>query len=197
MNIPTFLTWSRIALIPVLLTVLYLPASVAPASVTQTVAASIFVICALTDWLDGHLARVLKQQTAFGAFLDPVADKLLVSSVLIALVHLGRIHALAAIIIIGREVGISALREWMSSAGRSSRVAVASIGKWKTAAQLVAIPFLLIEFEIAHGIGTLDVGALILWCAVLLAVASMVHYIRESLLPIDQALRSRPVRSRN
>jgi cardiolipin synthase (CMP-forming) len=183
MNIPTLLTWARIGLIPVLLIVLYLPGWLASQASAQAFAAGIFVLCAVTDWLDGHLARVLRQQTAFGAFLDPVADKLLVCSVLVALVHLGRIHAFAAIVIIGREVAVSALREWMAAAGRSASVSVAAIGKWKTTIQLAAIPFLLIDAQLATGLRTVDIGGPLLWCAVVLTVASMVHYLLASRAP--------------
>jgi cardiolipin synthase len=180
MNLPTFLTWSRIALIPVLVGTLYLPEGVITARFAQLVAAGIFVACGVTDWLDGYLARAMKLQTQFGAFLDPVADKLLVCATLIVLVHIGRLHSIIAIIIIGREIAVSALREWMAQVGRSKSVAVASIGKIKTVCQMASIPFLLCDFKLFAGITTVTIGTPLIAVAAVLTVWSMVYYIRAA-----------------
>ena len=143
-NIPIFLTWMRVLLIPVFTLLFFLPKGwIAPETVNWT-AAIIFALAAVTDWFDGFLARLWKQTSDFGAFLDPVADKLMVATALLLLVSLGRTYVIFAIIIIGREITISALREWMAQMGRRSSVAVATIGKFKTAAQMVAIFLLLL-----------------------------------------------------
>jgi cardiolipin synthase len=140
-TIPTLLTWARIVAIPLIVGVFYLPI----AWVIETrnlIATVLFVVTALTDWLDGYLARRLNQTSAFGAFLDPVADKFLVCAALLVLVHLDRCNALLALVIIGREIAISSLREWMAQIGASKSVAVHMLGKWKTVMQMIAIPFL-------------------------------------------------------
>ena len=141
-TIPTLMTWTRIVAIPLIVGIFYLPLDVAAQNQIATV---MFVIFALTDWLDGYLARKLNQTSAFGAFLDPVADKFLVCACLLVLVHLGRTDVFVALIIIGREIAISALREWMAQIGASRSVAVHMIGKVKTTVQMVAIPFLLFD----------------------------------------------------
>ncbi len=142
MNIPNLLTWSRVLAIPLLVLVHFLPWERPTINLVATI---IFVAAAITDWLDGWLARRLGQTSAFGAFLDPVADKLIVCSALVLLVQLDRVDALIALIIIGREITVSALREWMATMGERASVAVHSIGKFKTAAQLVAVPMLLYD----------------------------------------------------
>ncbi len=141
-TIPTLLTWARIIAIPLIVGVFYLPLDAATRNLIATV---LFVVFALTDWLDGWLARKLNQTSSFGAFLDPVADKFLVCASLLVLVQLDRVDALVALIIIGREIAISALREWMAQIGASRSVAVHMLGKLKTVAQMVAIPFLLYD----------------------------------------------------
>ena len=151
-NLPIFLTWLRIVLIPLIVGVFYLPESVLSLGLQNSVACAIFVLAALTDWFDGYLARRLNQTSAFGAFLDPVADKLMVTASLLVLVHLARLDAAIALVIVGREITISALREWMAQIGASKSVAVNSLGKIKTVCQMVAIPMLLFY-------GKLDVGA--------------------------------------
>src|SRR5690606_10908162 len=143
LNIPNALTWARIALIPIFVGVFYLPDNWMPVASKNLVATGIFIAAAVTDWFDGYLARALGQTSAFGAFLDPVADKLMVAAALILLVQLARVDALIAVVIIGREITISALREWMARVGQSASVAVAYVGKLKTTAQMVAIPLLL------------------------------------------------------
>ena len=143
------------------------------------VATVMFVFFALTDWLDGWLARKLNQTSAFGAFLDPVADKLMVAAALVMLVQLNRADAMLAFIIIGREIAISALREWMAKIGAAKSVAVSLIGKLKTIAQMTAIPMLLWNTPIGllniHLLGTWS-----LWIAALLTLWSMVYYLRKA-----------------
>ena len=154
-NLPTLLTWARIVAIPLIVGVFYLHLE----PVTQNIlGTALFIIVALTDWADGYLARRLKQTSSFGAFLDPVADKFLVCAALLVLVHLHRLHALVALIIIGREIAISALREWMAQIGASRSVAVHMLGKVKTVVQMVAIPFLLYYDMLFGVIDTATVG---------------------------------------
>lgn len=175
-NVPTLLTWARIILIPVVVGVYYAGLPRAEANLIATTA---FVLAAVTDWFDGWLARKLGQTSAFGAFLDPVADKLMVAAALVVLVQLGRLDAVLAFIIIGREITISALREWMATIGAQRSVAVSFIGKLKTTAQLSAIPLLLFD----DAIGPLDVrrlGMVLIWLAALLTIWSMVYYMRKA-----------------
>jgi CDP-diacylglycerol--glycerol-3-phosphate 3-phosphatidyltransferase len=136
---------------------------------------------AATDWLDGFLARKLNQTSAFGAFLDPVADKILVCATLLALVHLGRANVFVALIIIGREITISALREWMALIGASKSVAVHMLGKLKTAVQMVAMPLLLFNGTLFGVIDTHTWGTLLIWVAAVLTVWSMVYYLQKAL----------------
>ena len=147
-NIPNLITWLRILLIPVFVTVFYLSDNTLSAHLKNLLSMSVFILASLTDWLDGYLARKLNQNSAFGAFLDPVADKLMVAAALIVLVELGRANAIIAFIIIGREITISALREWMAQLGESKSVAVSMIGKIKTTFQMVAITMLLYHEEL-------------------------------------------------
>ena len=141
-TLPTLLTWARIVAIPLIVGIYELPVDMPTRNLMATV---LFVVVALTDWLDGWLARRLNQTSSFGAFLDPVADKFLVCAALLILLQLDRVSALVALVIIGREIAISALREWMAQIGASRSVAVHMIGKLKTTAQMVAIPFLLYD----------------------------------------------------
>lgn len=176
-NIPILLTWLRIVAIPLMITVYFLPASWAEPHERDLVATLIFMAAAITDWADGYLARKLDQTSAFGAFLDPVADKLMVAAALIILVQLGRADAIVATIIIGREITISALREWMAKIGAAKNVAVSMLGKIKTAAQMLAIPALLYD---AYLFG-IDIGLLgnwLIWIAALLTLWSMAYYLR-------------------
>ena len=186
LTIPTALTWTRIAAIPLLMAVFYLPL----AEQTQNlVAALMFIIFAMTDWFDGYLARKLNQTSAFGAFLDPVADKFLVCASVLVLVHLQRADVFAALIIIGREIAISALREWMAQIGASRSVAVHMIGKIKTTVQMTAIPFLLFNGQLFGLIDTRFWGNILLWLAVVLTVWSMVYYMRKAIPEIRQRIR--------
>jgi CDP-diacylglycerol--glycerol-3-phosphate 3-phosphatidyltransferase/cardiolipin synthase len=176
-NLPILLTWLRIVAIPLLITVYYLPADWASPHERNLIATAIFVAAAFTDWADGYLARKWNQTSAFGAFLDPVADKLMVAAALIMLVQLGRADAIIATIIIGREITISALREWMAKIGASKSVAVSMLGKIKTAAQMLAIPLLLFQGSLS-GVDTMIAGNWLIWIAALLTLWSMGYYLR-------------------
>ena len=177
-TIPTLMTWTRIIAIPLVMGVFYLPLE---AHTRNLVATTMFVLFAWTDWLDGYLARKLNQVSAFGAFLDPVADKFLVCASLLILVHLGRADVFVALIIIGREIAISALREWMAQIGASRSVAVHMLGKLKTTVQMVAIPFLLYDGWLFGLIDTRAWGQVLIWLAAVLTVWSMVYYLRKAL----------------
>ncbi len=185
-NLPTLLTWARIVAIPLIVGVFYLPW---PANELNLLASVLFVVVALTDWADGWLARRLNQTSAFGAFLDPVADKFLVCASLLVLVHLDRADVFVALIIIGREIAISALREWMAQIGASRSVAVHMIGKVKTTVQMVAIPFLLFDGMLFGVIDTGVWGAWLIWAAAILTVWSMVYYLQKALPEIRKRVR--------
>ena len=178
LNVPILLTWLRIVLIPVFVAVYYLPEAWLTPATRNWTAMWIFAAAAITDWLDGWLARRWGVTTAFGAFLDPVADKLMVAAALIVLVWLGRAETYLAIIIIGREIAISALREWMAELGQGKSVAVAFIGKLKTVAQMTAIIALLLQEPLIPGIPTPLIGTVALWIAAILTLWSMFHYLR-------------------
>lgn len=177
-TLPTFLTWLRIAAIPLMIAVYMVPDHWASMPSRNELATIIFILAALTDWIDGWLARKLNQTSAFGAFLDPVADKLMVCASLLILVQLSRVSALIALVIIGREITISALREWMASIGHRNKVAVNWLGKLKTIAQMVAIPFLLFNGKLFGIINTQLWGEVLIWLAVALTVWSMIYYFR-------------------
>jgi CDP-diacylglycerol--glycerol-3-phosphate 3-phosphatidyltransferase len=177
-NTPTIMTWARIAAIPLIVGVFYLP--IEPGS-RNLIATSMFVLSAVTDWLDGYLARKLNQVSSFGAFLDPVADKILVCASVLVLVHLGRADVFVALIIIGREIAISALREWMAQIGAAKSVAVHMVGKLKTVVQMVAIPFLLFDGSLFGLIDTHRWGVWLIWIAAVMTVWSMVYYLRKAL----------------
>jgi CDP-diacylglycerol--glycerol-3-phosphate 3-phosphatidyltransferase len=177
LNVPNLVTWLRILLIPLLIGIYYLPEAWLSMQAKNAAACGVFVVAGVSDWLDGYLARALNQASAFGAFLDPVADKLMVAAALVVLVDLERTNAVFAFIIIGREITISALREWMAKIGRSRSVAVSFIGKVKTVSQMVAIPLLLYQ----HPIGPLDlefVGNVLMLIAAVLTVVSMIYYLK-------------------
>ncbi|MBK1686808.1 CDP-diacylglycerol--glycerol-3-phosphate 3-phosphatidyltransferase [Rubrivivax gelatinosus] len=184
-TVPTLLTWARIAAIPLIIGVYYLPLEWGTRNLAATV---MFVFFAATDWLDGFLARKLNQTSAFGAFLDPVADKFLVCASLLILVHLGRADVFVALIIIGREIAISALREWMAQIGASRSVAVHMLGKLKTTAQMVAIPFLLYDGRV-FGLDTRVWGTWLMWIAAVLTVWSMVYYLQRAIPEIRAKVR--------
>lgn len=176
-NIPILLTWLRIVLIPLLIALYHVPEPWLQPVGRDLAATVVFVAAAATDWLDGYLARRWNQTSAFGAFLDPVADKLVVAAALIMLVHLDRVDALIALIIIGREITISALREWMAQIGARKSVAVSMIGKIKTTAQMTAIPLLLYHRSIAD-INVDALGTWLIYVAAVLTLWSMVYYLR-------------------
>ncbi len=178
-NIPILLTWLRVAMIPMVVGVFFLPDGWLTMEESGIISSTIFIIAAITDWFDGFLARRWNEVSAFGAFLDPVADKLLVAGVLLLLLQLDRTNFVIAFIIIGREITISALREWMAQIGASKSVAVSSIGKIKTAAQMVAIPMLLY----GQPIGSLDIlwlGQHLLEIAAILTIWSMLYYLQKA-----------------
>ena len=187
-NLPNLLTWLRIILIPLMVGVFYLPEGWITAIQADMLAASFFGIAAITDWLDGYLARKLGQTSAFGAFLDPVADKLMVAAALIVLVDLGRAAPLVAVIIIGREITISALREWMAQIGKATSVAVWFAVKLKTTVQMVAI-MLLLYHQPWQGIDTSRWGTMLIWVAALLTLGSMLYYLKMA----AQALQTKKV----
>ncbi len=178
-NIPILLTWLRVALIPLVVGVFYLPDHWLTRPEQNLAATLIFIIAAVTDWFDGFLARRWNETSAFGAFLDPVADKLMVAGALLVLIQLDRVNAIIAFVIIGREITISALREWMAEIGARKSVAVSSIGKVKTAAQMAAIPMLLFHDRL-FGIDMYYWGQVFLWIAGLLTVWSMFYYLRRA-----------------
>jgi cardiolipin synthase (CMP-forming) len=177
-TIPTIMTWTRIVAIPLIVGVFYTDLPVATQNLVATV---MFVVFAWTDWLDGYLARKLNQTSSFGAFLDPVADKFLVCASLLVLVHLQRADVFVALIIIGREIAISALREWMAKIGASGSVAVHMLGKLKTVAQMVAIPFLLYNGMLFGAVNTAKVGHVLIWVSAIMTVWSMVYYLQKAL----------------
>ena len=171
----------RIAAIPLFVAVLYIDEAWLTTRQANIVSMWIFIAAAVTDWFDGYLARKWNQTSAFGAFLDPVADKLMVAAALIVLVELGRIDAIVALIIIGREITISALREWMAQLGQSKNVAVSMLGKIKTVAQLVAIPFLLFDGTLFGVLDCRITGRILIWIAAVLTVWSMFYYLKAAL----------------
>jgi cardiolipin synthase len=179
LNIPILLTWLRVALIPLVVGLFYLPSDWMSMQDRNLAATSVFIVAAITDWFDGFLARRWNETSAFGAFLDPVADKLMVAVALLVLVQLDRVDAIIAGIIIGREITISALREWMAQIGATRSVAVSSIGKIKTAAQMTAIPMLLFHDRLL-GIDIHFWGEYLLWIAGVLTVWSMFYYLRRA-----------------
>ncbi len=185
-TIPTILTWTRIVAIPLIVGVFYV--GLEP-RVQNLVATVMFIVFALTDWLDGYLARRLNQQSAFGAFLDPVADKFLVCASLLVLVHLQRADVFVGLIIIGREIAISALREWMAQIGAARSVAVHMLGKLKTTVQMIAIPFLLFDGRLFGLIDTRVWGGWLIWISAILTVWSMAYYLQKAMPEIRQRVR--------
>jgi cardiolipin synthase (CMP-forming) len=186
LTIPTVLTWMRIVAIPLIVGVFYLGLKPGAQNLIATV---MFVAFALTDWLDGYLARKLNQTSYFGAFLDPVADKFLVCASLLVLVHLQRADVFVALIIIGREIAISALREWMAHIGAAKSVAVHMLGKVKTTVQMIAIPFLLFDGRLFGVIDTGVWGSWLIWMSAILTVWSMVYYLQKALPEIRQRVK--------
>ena len=188
LNMPMVLTWARIAMIPLVIGVFYLPESWLSLTEKNVTACVLFVLAAITDALDGYLARrYAGWATPAGAFLDPVADKLIVSAALVALVGLGRCDMLIAMVIIAREITVSALREWMAKLGESGKVKVNWFGKIKTIAQMVAIPSLLwwdpivVNTSLISGaINIALIGEVLLYVAAVLTIYSMYAYLRAA-----------------
>jgi cardiolipin synthase len=178
-NLPIFLTWLRILAIPLLALLFYWPFAALSPQERNLMATLLFVGAALTDWLDGYLARKWNQVSSFGAFLDPVADKLMVAAALLMLLKEQRVDALVALIIIGREIAISALREWMAQIGATKAVAVNMLGKIKTVAQMTAIPLLLFQSPLL-GLNLVWLGTALIWIAAVLTVMSMLYYLRKA-----------------
>ena len=188
-NLPNQLTWARIVLIPLFIAIFYVPSWLTPAQ-ANLAATVLFVAAALTDWADGWLARKLGQTSAFGAFLDPVADKLMVAAALVVLVQLGRVDGVIAFIIVGREITISALREWMATIGANKSVAVSVLGKLKTIVQMVAIPMLLYH-DVLGPLNPQVVGTLLIYVAAFMTLWSMAYYLQKA-WPIIRARANEP-----
>lgn len=188
LNIPILLTWSRIVMIPVFIGIFYLSDDSLSMHNKHVLSTVLFAFAALTDWLDGYLARSLNQTSAFGAFLDPVADKLMVAAALIVLVNLTYVGALVAFIIIGREIAISALREWMAQLGSSKSIAVSMLGKIKTTFQMIAI-LLLLYHEPVMSFPTHEIGTLLIYIAAILTLWSMIYYLMLAMPQITKKTR--------
>lgn len=182
LNIATALTWVRIAAIPAVVVVFYMPVSWA-----RPAAAMIFALAGITDWLDGYLARRLGQTSQFGAFLDPVADKLMVTTALVLIVQADPrvVITLVAAIIIGREIAVSALREWMAELGARHRVAVSGVGKMKTIMQMVGLGCMLFASSV-FGLPVYDIGIVLVIVAAGITLWSMVGYIRAAWPRLDR-----------
>lgn len=185
-SIPNIMTWTRIAAIPFIVFIFDVPLDFETKNLIATV---LFVLFALTDWLDGYLARKLNQTSAFGAFLDPVADKFLVCASLLVLVDLGRVDVIVALLIIGREIAISSLREWMALIGAAKSVAVNLLGKLKTTMQMVAIPFLLFDGTLWGWLDTGIWGTVLIWLAAFLTIWSMFYYLKKAVPHIRAAMK--------
>ena len=181
LNLPNLVTLLRILLIPLIVGIFYFPDGWLSYEGKNIAATGVFIFAAITDWLDGYLARKLNQMSAFGAFFDPVADKLVVVGALIVLLYLNRVDMVVALIIIGREIAISALREWMARVGQARSVAVAFIGKVKTVLQMVAIPLLLFDDQLFGIVDCHALGTVLIYVAALLTVISMLYYLRRAL----------------
>ncbi|HMH18786.1 MAG TPA: CDP-diacylglycerol--glycerol-3-phosphate 3-phosphatidyltransferase [Burkholderiales bacterium] len=190
LNVPILLTWLRILTIPLVIGVFYVPEAWLTRSHQNLIATALFIAAAITDWLDGYLARRWNQTSAFGAFLDPVADKLMIAAALIVLVGFDRVEAYIAVVIIGREIAISAMREWMAKIGQSKSVAVNFLGKIKTISQMIAVPMLLYH----EPIGVLNlqrIGTWLIYVAAVLTLVSMFHYLKLALAPRPEGDRRR------
>jgi cardiolipin synthase (CMP-forming) len=186
LSLPMLLTWARIAMVPLVVGVFYLPDGWIAPSVKNITACSLFTLAAVTDAFDGYLARRYGQTSQLGAFLDPVADKLMVCAALVVLLGLGRIDALVALVIIGREIAVSALREWMAQIGASRSVAVSSLGKIKTIAQMIAIPVLLFHDPLFGVIDLRPIGTALIYLAAVLTTYSMLYYLKLAWPHLDE-----------
>jgi CDP-diacylglycerol--glycerol-3-phosphate 3-phosphatidyltransferase/cardiolipin synthase len=182
LNVPILITWLRILMIPLVIGVFYVPELWLSMWHKNVIATAMFGAAAVTDWLDGYLARRLNQTSAFGAFLDPVADKLMIAAALIVLVWLQRVDAIIAVVIIGREIAVSAMREWMAKIGQSKSVAVNFLGKIKTISQMIAVPMLLYHDRIGV-LSPQRVGTWLIYLAAILTLVSMFYYLKLALAP--------------
>jgi cardiolipin synthase len=190
LNVPILLTWLRILTIPLVIGVFYVPEVWLSSGHQNLIATSLFIAAAITDWLDGYLARRLNQTSAFGAFLDPVADKLMIAAALIVLVWLQRVDAIIAVVIIGREIAVSAMREWMAKIGQSKSVAVNFLGKIKTISQMIAVP-LLLYYDRIGVLSPQRVGTWLIYVAAILTLVSMFYYLKLALAPRAEGDRRR------
>ena len=190
LNVPILLTWLRILTIPLVIGVFYVPEVWLSSWRQNLIATSLFIAAAITDWLDGYLARRLNQTSAFGAFLDPVADKLMIAAALIVLVWLQRVDAIIAVVIIGREIAVSAMREWMAKIGQSKSVAVNFLGKIKTISQMIAVP-LLLYYDRIGVLSPQRVGTWLIYVAAILTLVSMFYYLKLALAPRAEGDRRR------
>jgi cardiolipin synthase (CMP-forming) len=190
LNVPILLTWLRILMIPLVIGVFYVPEMWLPLGHKNVIATAMFAAAAVTDWLDGYLARRLNQTSAFGAFLDPVADKLMIAAALIVLVELERVDAVIAVVIIGREIAVSAMREWMAKIGQSKSVAVNFLGKIKTISQMIAVPLLLYHERIGM-LSPQRVGTWLIYLAAILTLVSMFYYLKLAVAPRAEGDRRR------
>ncbi len=172
------LTWARIAMIPLIVGMFYVPDNWLSPHLKNVMACWLFIFAAITDAFDGYVARRYGMVSRLGEFLDPVADKLMVSAALIVLLALGRVDYFVALVIIGREITVSALREWMAKIGKSSSVAVNSMGKIKTISQMTAIPMLLFHDRLFGVIDLHLIGTLLIYVAAVLTVYSMLIYLK-------------------
>jgi len=186
LSLPMLLTWARIAMVPLVVGVFYLPDAWVAPSVKNVTACSLFTLAAITDAFDGYLARRYGQTSQLGAFLDPVADKLMVCAALVVLLELGRVDGLVTLVIIGREIAVSALREWMAQIGASRSVAVSSLGKIKTVAQMIAIPVLLFHDPLFGVIDLRPVGTALIYLAAVLTTYSMLYYLKLAWPHLDE-----------
>ena len=185
-TLPTIMTWSRIVAIPFVIGLFYIEM---PAPERNLIATVLFIVLAATDWLDGYLARRMNKVSAFGAFLDPVADKFLVCAVMLLLVDLQRVDVFVSFIIIGREIAVSALREWMALIGATKSVSVHMLGKAKTAVQMVAISFLLYDGLLFGWIQTQQWGFWLIWFSAVLTVWSLIFYLKKAIPEIRARFR--------
>ena len=179
LNIPILLTWLRVALIPLVVGVYYLPPQWLPHADQNLAATVVFIVAAITDWFDGFLARRWNQTSAFGAFLDPVADKLMVAGALLILIQLQRVDAVIAFIIIGREITISALREWMAQIGAHHKMQVSGLAKFKTIVQIVGLSMMLFRWDL-FGLPIFAIGTVLTVIAAALTLISMLAYLRAA-----------------
>jgi cardiolipin synthase (CMP-forming) len=178
LNVPMLLTWARIAMIPMVVGVYYLPDTWLAPHWRNVTGCVLFTLAAITDAFDGWYARKYGQTTPLGAFLDPVADKLMVCAALVVLLSLDRVDGFVALVIIGREITVSALREWMAQIGASANVAVNWLGKLKTIMQMVAIPVLLFHDPLFGVIPVAAIGTVLIYVAAVLTVYSMFYYLK-------------------